>query len=113
MMDTIKFKKTPGVRMVAHRGVSGLATENTCAAFVASGNRSYYGVETDIHVSADGAFIAFHDDNTRRVGLEEHVIEETDSAVLRDMVLADLDGGDRTRSYLRIAVLREYVSICR
>lgn len=103
-MDTIKFNKTPQVRMVAHRGVSGLETENTCAAFVA---------ETDVHVSADGAFVIFHDDNTRRVGLEEHVIEETDSAVLRGMTLADLDGGEKTRSDLRVPLLREYVRICR
>ena len=112
-MDTIKFNKTPQVRMVAHRVVSGLETENTCAAFVAAGNRSYFGVETDVHVSADGAFVIFHDDNTRRVGLQDHVIEKTDSAVLREMILADLDGGEKSRSDLRIPLLREYVRICR
>lgn len=112
-MDTIKIRKTPQVRMVAHRGVSGLETENTCAAFVAAGNRSYFGVETDVHVSADGAFVIFHDDNTRRVGLQDHVIEKTDSAVLREMILADLDGGEKSRSDLRIPLLREYVRICR
>lgn len=112
-MDTIKFEKTVKTRMIAHRGVSGLETENTCAAFVAAGNRSYFGVETDVHVSADGAFIIFHDDNTERVGLEDHVIEETDSAILRGMLLADMDGGAKTRSDLRIPLLREYVRICR
>ena len=47
-MDTIKFDKKKTV-MIAHRGLSGIETENTNSAFVAAGNRSYYGIETDIH----------------------------------------------------------------
>ena len=38
---------SPKPLMIAHRGVSGLELENTCAAFVAAGNRSYFGIETD------------------------------------------------------------------
>ena len=45
-------------------------TENTCAAFVAAGNRSYFGVETDVHVTADGQFIIIHESNTGRVATE-------------------------------------------
>ena len=112
-MNTVSFRRHSPVRMVAHRGVSGLETENTCAAFVAAGNRSYFGVETDVHVSADGRFIIFHDDNTQRVGLEDHVIEQTDAAILRAMTLTDRDGGGKTRSDLRIPLLSEYVRICR
>ena len=44
-MDTIKINRG-NTRMIAHRGVSGLETENSIPAFVAAGNRSYYGVET-------------------------------------------------------------------
>ena len=50
-MDTIKIEKK-NTLMVAHRGVSGLEKENTLAAFIAAGNRSYYGVETDVHRTA-------------------------------------------------------------
>ena len=42
------------VQMIAHRGVSGLERENTNAAFIAAGNRSYYGIETDVHRTKDG-----------------------------------------------------------
>ena len=38
-MNTVKIDKK-GIKMVAHRGVSGLECENTNAAFVAAGNRS-------------------------------------------------------------------------
>ena len=40
-MDTIKIDKN-NVKLIAHRGVSGIERENTAAAFVAAGNRSYY-----------------------------------------------------------------------
>ncbi|MBQ8610546.1 MAG: hypothetical protein IJ412_02435 [Oscillospiraceae bacterium] len=112
-MNTIKFdRKQSSVRMVAHRGVSGLETENTCAAFVAAGNRSHYGVETDVHVSADGQFIIHHDDNTLRVGGEDHIIEQTDAAVLRAITLIDRASGEKSRADLVIPLLDEYIRIC-
>ena len=50
-MNTIKLNTTgTNVKMIAHRGLSGLEAENTCAAFVAAGNREkYFGIECDIH----------------------------------------------------------------
>lgn len=54
-MDTLHLN-APQVKMVAHRGMSGLELENTCSAFVAAGNRSYYGIETDVHRTSDGHF---------------------------------------------------------
>ena len=68
-MDTIKIRKGR-TQVIAHRGVSGLELENTCAAFVAAGNRSYFGIETDVHVTADGNYIVIHDSTTKRVGTE-------------------------------------------
>lgn len=112
-MNTLKFEHSNPVKMVAHRGASSLERENTCAAFVAAGNRSYFGVETDVHISADGAFIIFHDDNTIRFGLEDHIIEETDSSILKQIILTDLDGNEKTRSDLKLPTLREYIRICR
>ena len=65
-MNTIKFNKKDTL-IIAHRGLSGIEKENTNAAFVAAGNRSYYGIETDIHVGYDGEFIVIHDSRTGRV----------------------------------------------
>ena len=84
-MNTIKFRHPNKPLMVAHRGVSGLETENTCAAFVAAGNRSYYGIETDVHKTADGKYVVFHDDTTGRLAAENVTIEETDYDTLRGM----------------------------
>lgn len=109
-MDTIKINHAQ-TQMVAHRGVSGLELENTCAAFVAAGNRSYFGVETDVHVTADGQFIIIHDDSTGRVATEAMVVEQTDYAKLRSLQLKQKDGMLRTD--LRLPSLEEYLSICK
>lgn len=111
-MDTLKMKHKGTVQMIAHRGVSGLEQENTAAAFVAAGNRSYFGIETDVHVTADGKIIVIHDDNTKRVAGCEHVVEETDFETLRGIKLLDKDS-EETRSDLVLPTLEEYISICK
>jgi len=109
-MQTIKIEHKH-VRMIAHRGVSGLERENTCAAFVAAGNRSYFGIETDIHRTSDGQFVVFHDDSTQRLteldwNVEEHSMEE-----LRTLRLKDLD--ENVRGDLVLPTLEEYIRICK
>ncbi len=110
-MNTIHIDKKQA-RMIAHRGVSGLETENTCAAFVSAGNRSHFGIETDVHVTADGEFVVIHDDTATRVAGEDVVIEETTLAALKEIVLFDKDGTKR-RGDLRIPTVEEYIAICR
>lgn len=109
-MNTIKIN-SGATKMVAHRGVSGLELENTCAAFVAAGNRSYWGVETDVHVTADGKFIIIHDDETGRVCAQNMPVEQTDYDTLRNLQLRQKDGMERTD--LRLPSLEEYLSICK
>lgn len=60
-MNTVKFEHGRAL-VLAHRGLSGIETENTLCAFVAAGNRSYFGIKTDVHRTADGHFIVIHDD---------------------------------------------------
>ncbi len=111
-MDTIKLN-SGHVKMIAHRGLSGLERENTCAAFVAAGNRAkYFGIETDVHKTADGRFVVFHDDDTARVGLDRLAVEESTFQTLRALQLTDLDGA-RGRADLVIPTLEEYVGICK
>ena len=109
-MDTIKIRKG-STQLIAHRGVSGLELENTCAAFVAAGNRSYFGIETDVHVTADGSYIIIHDDTTKRVGMEAVMVEQSTFAALRSIQLKQKDG--TIRCDLRLPSLEEYLSICK
>lgn len=48
-------------RILAHRGASGYAVENSLEAFREARRRGADGVELDVHPSADGAFIVHHD----------------------------------------------------
>lgn len=110
-MDTIKINKKQAM-MVAHRGCSGLEKENTHAAFVAAGNRSYFGIETDVHRTLDGKFVCFHDDTTKRVAIDDMEIERTTFDTLRSLLLTDTDGV-KGRTDLRMPTLQEYIRICK
>ncbi len=110
-MNTIKFEKG-SVLVVAHRGLSGIEKENTNSAFVAAGNRSYYGIETDIHRTADGKFAVNHDNDLLRVAGEKVPVEEVSLATLQNIVLFDVDGS-KDRTDLRPTSLENYISICK
>ncbi len=110
-MHTIKLNNGR-VQMVAHRGVSGIEPANTCPAFVAAGSRSYFGIETDIHVTADNKFIVFHDSTIQTEDGRTLVIEQTDFDTLQSLVLPDRDGG-RGRTDLHMPSLDDYLSICK
>ena len=90
-MDTIKINKGNAL-MVAHRGVSKLEKENSMPAFVAAGNRSYFGVETDVHRTADGKYVVIHDGNTGRVAPLDIEIEKSTYDTIRGvMVIEGID----------------------
>jgi glycerophosphoryl diester phosphodiesterase len=52
---------------IAHRGGAGEQPENTMTAFAASVALGYRYVETDVHATADGILLAFHDHTLDRV----------------------------------------------
>lgn len=108
-MNTIKFDKK-NVRVVAHRGLSGIEVENTNSAFVAAGNRSYWGIETDIYKTADGNFVIGHDDNYKRISGEEIYLERETLEALEKVVFFDKDG-TKIRADLRPARLETYLKI--
>ena len=108
-MNTKKFEKK-STRVIAHRGLSGIEVENTCAAFVAAGNRSYYGIETDIYRTADGHFVIGHDDNYTRLSGEEIFLEKKTLEELQAVVFFDKDG-TKNRVDLRPATLENYLNI--
>lgn len=112
-MNTIKIK-SKSVKMVAHRGLSGLERENTAAAFVAAGNRSYFGIETDIHKTADGKFVVIHDESTKRVSGDKIDInvELVTSAEIERITLPDIDKSTN-RADIKIPFLKDYIKICK
>jgi len=110
-VNTVKFD-SKNTLTVAHRGLSGLERENTAAAFIAAGNRSYFGVETDIWRTSDGRFVVNHDGHANRVGGVNVAMEQAPMELLREVVLYDMDG-TKDRYDLRLPSLENYISICK
>ena len=109
MLNTVKIQDKGNVKIVAHRGLSGIELENTNPAFVAAANRSFFGIETDVHKTADGRLVLMHDGHTGRVakdGIDLVIAEETFDT-LRALPLK----GERID--YRIPTLDEYLSICK
>ncbi|MBQ7821325.1 MAG: hypothetical protein IJ391_03485 [Clostridia bacterium] len=112
-MDTVKFDKK-NVKIVAHRGLSGIELENTNAAFVAAGNRSYFGIETDVHVTADGKYVLHHDDRTGRLTDVDIRIEEISFDELMKLKLRrSTDTPAMLRRDCVMPVLDDYIEICK
>ncbi len=111
MQDTLKFQKG-NIRMVAHRGLSGIETENTALSFVAAGNRSYFGIETDVHATSDGKLVIIHDDSTARISNTDLNVEKTPMNVLQDIKLKDREDGAE-RNDIRLISLDDYIKICK
>ncbi|MBQ4322391.1 MAG: hypothetical protein IJC19_00475 [Clostridia bacterium] len=112
MSNTIKFSSDRKPLMVAHRGLSALEKENTHAAFIAAGNRSYWGIETDIHHTADGKYVCIHDASTARVGIDDINVELCTYDTVRSLLLCE-KSGEKGRTDIRIPSLEEYVRICK
>ncbi|MBN1835325.1 MAG: glycerophosphodiester phosphodiesterase [Spirochaetales bacterium] len=71
--------------LFGHRGYSGIAPENTLAAFRALLEHGVPGVELDVHLSRDGGLPVVHDDNLRRVTGRDVEVEECTIDEIREL----------------------------
>lgn len=67
MAHRFPFLDHPGALAFAHRGGALDGLENSMAAFDRAVNLGYRYLETDVHATADGVLLAFHDDTLDRV----------------------------------------------
>lgn len=66
------------VEIIAHRGASYDAPENTLASFKLGWKQRADAVELDIHLSKDGQIVIMHDDNPKRTaGLDQKISDLT------------------------------------
>jgi len=94
--------------IIAHRGASEDAPENTIAAFELAWRQGADGIEGDFHLTGDGHIVCIHDKDTERVSGEKLLIRESTLQELRP-----LDVGawhDETYRGERIPTLAEVFS---
>lgn len=72
-------------RIVAHRGASEEAPENTLRAFRRAWEHGVECVELDVHVTKDGHVVVMHDATTKRTGGRDRKIAEQTLAELREL----------------------------
>ncbi len=77
---------------IAHRGYSARHPENTMAAFAAAVDLGYRYVETDVHTTADGVLVAFHDERLERVTDKRGLVSSMDWSDVRE---ARVGGSER------------------
>lgn len=68
--------------IIAHRGASAFAPENTLGAFKRAIEDGAEGIEFDVRLTIDGEVVVIHDASLRRTGLREGSISEMTSAEL-------------------------------
>ena len=106
--DTIKIEKGEAL-MIAHRGLSGLEAENTDSAFIAAGERSYYGIEADVRRTADGKFVICHDERLKMGFLKRINVEKS---TLDELLAIDIPT-ENEGEYIRLTDLDSYIEICK
>ena len=68
--------------IIAHRGASARAPENTLAAFARAMEQGADGIELDVRLSRDGVPVVIHDANLRRVGRRKAKVADLNSGQL-------------------------------
>jgi glycerophosphoryl diester phosphodiesterase len=91
MAARVPYLDAGGPIALAHRGFSAAAPENSMAAFAAAVELGYRYVETDVHVTADGIVVAFHDDTLDRVTDGTGAVVQQPWAVVRRARIAGVE----------------------
>jgi glycerophosphoryl diester phosphodiesterase len=75
--------RRPRAKIIAHRGASRLAPENTLASVQLAWRLGADAVEVDVHLTQDGRIVAIHDPTTDRTAGTHLEVATTHSAYLR------------------------------
>ena len=78
LMAAMLITRAHGVEIIAHRGASADAPENTVASMKLGYAQDADGGELDVHLSKDGHVVVIHDYDTKRVaGVDKKVVDQS------------------------------------
>lgn len=106
------IKNTEDIKLTAHRGFSGVAPENTIAAFEKAAEYNFFAAECDVHLTSDGIWVIYHDDNIFRLTNGYKNIAEATYDELQEYVI---DNGVNVEKYpnQKIPTLEEFLVVCK
>lgn len=81
-----------GPAIVAHRGASYYAPENTIPAFLLAWEQHADAIEGDFHLTSDGAIVCIHDSHTGRVADTKMVVKDSTLEELRGLDVGSWKG---------------------
>lgn len=108
---TSQFRFESDTQVMAHRGASNAAPENTLAAIQLAIDSGAGWVEIDVQEAADGEVVVIHDSDLKKVGGVPTVVAES---TVRELKWVDVGSWfDLKFSDERIPTLREVLELCK
>lgn len=77
------------MKLIAHRGASLERPENTLESLEYGSELGAYAVECDVHLTADGKHVIFHDEDLKRIGKDERRVDEVTLSEMKALVEAN------------------------
>ena len=102
---------TGGVNLIAHRGFSAVAPENSSAAFIKAGEAKFFAAECDIQLTKDEIWVLNHDDDIKRMTNGKGLVSEY---TLDEISEYKINGGYNSHKYpdQKLITLDSYLNIC-
>jgi glycerophosphoryl diester phosphodiesterase len=111
LLGVIVAGRNQPVVVIAHRGSSETAPENTLAAFRLAVEQRADFVELDVQESLDGEVVVMHDADLMRVGRSPHKVWEANAADLRAIDIGSYVGSQFSNE--RVPTLAEALAVCK
>lgn len=112
LAETITLRDGEPLRLVAHRGFSGIEPENTLEALQAAGEAGFYACEFDIHATADGRWVLMHDSDIARTSNGEGLVGDMTYEQLSQFSIDSGNGIDKyTQGSVVIPTLEQALDV--
>lgn len=97
--------------LTAHRGLSAIAPENTCAAIEEAGKAGFYSAEFDIRPTKDGVWVIMHDETLDRT---TNATGNVSDYAYEQLLEFDIDSGNGIEKYsgIKIEKFEDALAVC-
>lgn len=100
--------------LIAHRGYTPIAPENSLVSFLEAARRGYWAIETDVHETLDGVLVCCHNFSLSKMYGVSMKIEEHTYRELSELYITAGNNADKySRGELRLPLFDEYLDICK